>query len=95
MVNNLLKEPVKLAGESIKEGVVHWLIENFILFRLQCFKNNPRSNYLLIKSIGTIFSIYILTSLLCIVLYYFIPVSYEPKHNPSIYQFNHQGFCFP
>lgn len=75
-----LKMPIQLIGESIKDaGILHWFIERFILFRLQYFKNNPRSNYLLIKAVGTILVIFFLAIFLSLAIYHALPVSVRPE----------------
>lgn len=57
-------EEIKLKGEKIEWrsiwSIFHFLIEKIILFKWQYFKNNPRANFLIIKSGLSTFFIFIL-----------------------------------
>lgn len=51
-----LNTPIKLCGEPIHNliDILHWSIENLVFFKWTFFKNRPRANFILIKSILTV-----------------------------------------
>lgn len=82
--NEDIKIPIKLVSEPISNGFWHWVIENIILCRWQSFKNDPRSNYLVIKSGFTVIIIFGLIYILGVILYHIIPISFETSMNGYI-----------
>lgn len=55
--------------EEENQGVVHYVIEKFVLWRLQNWKNNPRVNALIWKAILSVFSMTVIGAVIAISLY--------------------------
>lgn len=54
--------------EEENQSPVHWVIENFVLWRLQRWKNNPRVNALIWKAILSVASMTIICSLFTLMI---------------------------
>lgn len=64
-----LNSPIQLCGEPIHNPIdfLHWAIENLILFKWTFFKNRPRVNFILIKSILTVTTVSFIIFLITII----------------------------
>src|SRR5690606_35296750 len=76
IVSRGISSPVRLNVESKRGfwGRLNWLIETFVFWRLQSFKNYPRANFialqsiLVVSSVGTICALFSATLLALILL---------------------------
>ncbi|MBL7670299.1 MAG: hypothetical protein JNM39_07415 [Bdellovibrionaceae bacterium] len=55
--------------EEENQGAVHYVIEKFVLWRLQNWKNNPRVNALIWKAILSVFSMTVIGAVIAVSLY--------------------------
>lgn len=71
---------MQLRGDSFDESFFHWIIE-IVLGKFQYFKNHPRANFLLLKSIWTVLIVYILA----VFLFYIVYRVFEPSKGINAY----------